>query len=56
MDASRDGIEWSQVRMAHLADDCEGRVVCAGLYACSPKQGGFTAEFTRLTIERGRLP
>ena len=55
VDASSDGNEWSQIRMAHLSDDREGMVVRAGLYACSPKQKGFAAEFTRLTIERGRL-
>lgn len=47
---------WSQIRMAHLAeDDGTGRPVRCGLYACSPKGEGFVAEFERLEIRRGQL-
>lgn len=42
------GGAWSQLRVAHL-DAPE--VVHAGLYACSPKGAGFTAEFLNLRIE-----
>jgi hypothetical protein len=55
VDASRDGRDWEQIRMAHLEEDHEGLAVCAGLYACSPKGAGFVAEFTDLSIDRGRL-
>lgn len=42
------GGAWSQLRVAHL-DAPE--VVHAGLYACSPKDAGFAAEFLNLRIE-----
>lgn len=38
---------WEQLRMAHLD---EAHVVQVGLYACSPKQAGFTADFHCLTV------
>jgi uncharacterized protein len=41
---------WSQIRIAHLAEDTGGAVQC-GLYACSPKGEGFVAEFDDLTLE-----
>jgi len=37
---------WIQLRMTHL----EGETVQCGLYACSPKENGFTASFHYLTI------
>lgn len=55
VDASRDGRDWEQIRMAHLHEDREGAAVDAGLYACSPKGAGFVAEFTQLKIDPGRL-
>lgn len=55
VDASRDGRDWEQIRMAHLHEDRGGASVAAGLYACSPKGAGFVAEFSHLTIDRGRL-
>jgi hypothetical protein len=48
VDASRDGRDWEQIRMAHLFEDHEGATVGAGLYACSPKGAGFVAEFDLL--------
>ncbi|MBW7882968.1 MAG: DUF1349 domain-containing protein [Caldilineaceae bacterium] len=41
--------EWTQLRMAHLHGDEGGPVQC-GLYACSPKEGGFVAEFDFLSV------
>ena len=54
VDASRDGEQWSQLRMAHLHDGGGAQVAC-GVYACSPKSGGFACEFTELSLTAGRL-
>ena len=43
---------WSQLRLARLQGD-DGGPVRAGLYACSPKEAGFTATFARLAIATG---
>lgn len=51
VDASRDGRVWAPIRVAHLHEDHDGAPVLAGLYACSPKGGGFVAEFSFLTLE-----
>ena len=51
VEASADGTDWTQLRLAHLHDDHAG-VVRAGLYACSPKAAGFAAEFDLLYLER----
>ncbi len=40
--------QWIQLRMFHLFDKKE---VKAGLYACSPKESGFSARFNYLKIE-----
>ncbi len=45
---------WSQIRLAHLSEDLPDRSMQCGLYACSPKGSGFTAEFEYLRLERGR--
>ena len=55
VEAARDGRDWEQIRMAHLHEDRADVAVGCGLYACSPKGAGFVAEFTTLTIQRGRL-
>ena len=55
VEASRDGTSWEQIRLARLHDDVPGAPVAAGLYACSPRRAGFVAEFSYLTIDRGRL-
>jgi uncharacterized protein len=51
----RDGDEtpesWSQLRLTHLHLPDRTAVEC-GLYACSPKEKGFRAEFSHLRIER----
>jgi len=39
---------WVQMRLFHLFDN---PVVRAGIYACSPKEGGFRATFDYLKIE-----
>jgi hypothetical protein len=48
-------LAWSQIRMAHLTEDVLSRAAQCGLYACSPKGAGFTAEFEHLRIKRGRV-
>ena len=52
--ASSDGTEWEQLRMAHLHDDDGQRAVSCGVYACSPTAAGFSAEFSQLSIRAGR--
>jgi regulation of enolase protein 1 (concanavalin A-like superfamily) len=42
---------FSQIRLAHLAEDDGRAQVMAGLYACSPKGAGFRATFRRLRVE-----
>lgn len=42
---------WSQIRLAHL-NLPGGTTVKCGLYACSPKDNGFRAEFGFLRLER----
>ncbi|MFC1996011.1 DUF1349 domain-containing protein [Chloroflexota bacterium] len=42
---------WSQIRMAHL-ENSGGAAVQCGLYACSPIEAGFKAEFEYLSIEK----
>lgn len=44
------GGAWTQLRVAPLA---AGPAVRAGVYACSPKGGGFMAEFAHLRIAAG---
>ncbi len=48
VEASMDGVEWSQIRMAHLAERASAPSVQCGLYACSPKAAGYGAEFSFL--------
>ena len=51
VEASADGTDWTQLRVAHLQEDTRGRRVQAGLYACSPRGTGFVAEFDLLHLE-----
>jgi regulation of enolase protein 1 (concanavalin A-like superfamily) len=44
---------WTQMRMAHLHEDDGQCPIHCGLYACSPKDAGYQAEFDFLTIEAG---
>jgi regulation of enolase protein 1 (concanavalin A-like superfamily) len=43
---------WTQIRMAHLHDDNGEMAVQCGIYACSPKENGYVAEFAFLKIEK----
>ncbi|WP_437778244.1 DUF1349 domain-containing protein [Sorangium sp. So ce1097] len=54
VDTSDDGAAWTQLRMAHLHEDDGAREVECGLYACSPIDQGFVAEFELLRIAPGR--
>jgi uncharacterized protein len=55
VDTSDDGQNWTQIRMTRLLDDRADATVLAGLYACSPKDSGFVAEFRVLHLWPGRL-
>jgi regulation of enolase protein 1 (concanavalin A-like superfamily) len=57
VEASLAGDEWTQLRLAHLheASDPAAEVAC-GVYACSPKAEGFTAEFDKLVISPSTRP
>lgn len=46
---------WTQICMAHLHEDDGQCPVQCGLYACSPKEAGYRAEFNFLKIEAGRV-
>lgn len=50
LENSTDGEIWSQMRIAHLHS--RQRPLNIGVYACSPKTGGFEAEFSELSIEK----
>jgi regulation of enolase protein 1 (concanavalin A-like superfamily) len=55
IEASQDGVKWTQLRLTHLQEDQGGAAVVCGLYACSPKGAGFVAEFSDFSIDLGRL-
>jgi regulation of enolase protein 1 (concanavalin A-like superfamily) len=55
VESSTDGQHWEQIRMARLHDRGAVASVACGLYACSPKQAGYEAEFSFLQFEPGRL-
>ncbi|QHT70714.1 DUF1349 domain-containing protein [Rhodocytophaga rosea] len=46
---------WVQLRMAHLFEDDGRQKVKAGIYACSPINVGYEAQFTSLQILSGRI-
>jgi regulation of enolase protein 1 (concanavalin A-like superfamily) len=54
VEASNDGLEWQQLRLAHLHEG-RGLPVLCGVYACSPKGAGFRTEFGQIAIDAGRL-
>jgi regulation of enolase protein 1 (concanavalin A-like superfamily) len=54
-ESSADGAAWTQIRMAHLLEDRAGLAVEAGIYACSPVDAGFVAEFSTLRVDAGRI-
>jgi len=49
IESSQDGIVWNQMRIAHLHS--RQRPINVGIYACSPKKGGFRAMFSDLSLE-----
>jgi regulation of enolase protein 1 (concanavalin A-like superfamily) len=49
IESSPDGLNWMQMRIAHLHS--RQRPLNAGIYACSPEDGGFEAEFSDFSIE-----
>jgi regulation of enolase protein 1 (concanavalin A-like superfamily) len=55
VESSFDGERWVQIRMAHLQERGAAATVSCGLYACSPKESGYEAEFSFLTFTPGRL-
>jgi regulation of enolase protein 1 (concanavalin A-like superfamily) len=55
VESSADGVRWEQIRMARLHDRASAQAVSCGLYACSPKEAGYEAEFSFLHFEPGRL-
>lgn len=55
VDASLDGRDWHQIRMAHLLERRDAPAIDCGLYACSPKGAGFRAEFHFIDFTPGRL-
>ncbi|ODT98910.1 MAG: hypothetical protein ABS79_05170 [Planctomycetes bacterium SCN 63-9] len=55
VDASFDGLDWRQIRMAPLLERRGAPTIACGPYACSPKGAGFRAEFHFLDFRPGRL-
>ena len=55
VEASLNGKQWDQIRMAHLLERPTAPTVQCGLYACSPKASGYKVEFDFLKFEPGRL-
>lgn len=49
--SEKESTAWKLMRIAHLLPETEEPLTC-GLYACSPKGGGFRAEFYSLNIVR----
>jgi len=41
---------WTQIRMTHLDEESASRTVQCGIYACAPKQPGFTAKFCGFSL------
>ena len=54
-DASLDGEDWQQLRMARLQELGETGPAQVGLYACSPTAAGFQAEFDHVAYAPGRM-
>lgn len=48
IECSTDGIEFQQMRICHLWKG--GGDISFGVYACSPEDGSFTAEFTNMQV------
>ncbi|OHT08483.1 hypothetical protein TRFO_22998 [Tritrichomonas foetus] len=45
---SLDGVEYKEIRVAHFHKEAPELMV--GVYACSPKRGGFTCQITNIKI------
>ncbi len=43
-----DGSRWRQMRICHMAEG--GGKIRFGIYACSPEDSSFTAEFSHMAI------
>lgn len=48
LESSTDGEHFQQMRICHLHEG--GGVIRFGIYACSPEQSSFTAEFTEMSL------
>lgn len=48
IECSQDGLRFQQMRICHLHKG--NRTVRLGVYACSPEESSFTAEFTELAV------
>ena len=48
IECSQDGLRFQQMRICHLHKG--NRTVRFGVYACSPEESSFTAEFTELAV------
>ena len=46
---SAKGEEWTQMRLCHLHN--RQRPLHVGIYACSPKESSFVAEFSEFDLE-----
>ncbi len=51
LDASVDGRKWRQIRLARLIEDTGTTAVMCGVYACCPKEAGFSASFDEFRIQ-----
>ena len=48
VECSEDGTRWRQMRICHMAEG--GGRIRFGIYACSPEDSSFTAEFTGMAL------
>jgi len=49
---STDGMDWKQLRIAHLHSDY--KAIHVGIYACSPMNSSFEAKFDHFCLEESR--
>jgi uncharacterized protein len=50
VEARGPGMQWTQLRLAHLDEDSGSNPIQCGVYACSPKQAGFAATFRNFAL------
>ena len=48
LECSQDGARWQQMRICHMAEG--GGTIRFGIFACSPEDSSFTAEFSELQM------